>query len=323
MFGLRRNDRVVTFGASSCLGNANCPWSNLERAAEGKYDFFLLLGDTVYADGSNTVEDYRQVWEDALVEEGLAALMASTSVVATFDDHECRDGFSGCDAGSSWYNASMRAMREVIPMRVTQMKESVSGFRMWRKISWGSVVDVFVLDVRSERNLTRGLFVSKMQADWLKAELTASRAAFKVIMNPVPITDMSPLFGNVEATDRWQGYSKQRTDLLEAIDALREKGTKGIVWIAGDFHFGMVAKIGAEGKPGAEVTEVLVGPAGSFISPAIASNPLGNRVGGQFSMILDTWSFTEFTADPGNGTLRMRFIDDLGTPLEDIVLKMW
>ena len=48
-----RRSRVIRFGATSCLGG-NRPWPSLSVAAQQKYDFFCFLGDSVYADGSDT-----------------------------------------------------------------------------------------------------------------------------------------------------------------------------------------------------------------------------------------------------------------------------
>ncbi|MBT6488783.1 MAG: hypothetical protein HOK97_03410, partial [Deltaproteobacteria bacterium] len=75
--------RILRFGATSCLGGQNRPFPTLTRAAEEKLDFFLMAGDTVYADSSLTFGSYRNAWEDALSQQGLKDLFASTSVIAT------------------------------------------------------------------------------------------------------------------------------------------------------------------------------------------------------------------------------------------------
>ena len=51
--------RMVTFGATSCMGG-NLPWSTLTRAAEEQLDFFLLLGDTVYTNA----QSFDTAWSD-------------------------------------------------------------------------------------------------------------------------------------------------------------------------------------------------------------------------------------------------------------------
>merc|ERR1712196_699381 len=44
--------RIITIGATSCLGSANHPWENLQVAANQSLDIMLLLGDTIYADAN-------------------------------------------------------------------------------------------------------------------------------------------------------------------------------------------------------------------------------------------------------------------------------
>ena len=46
--------RIVRFGASSCVGRTQKPWPTLSRAAQERFDFFILAGDMVYADNSAT-----------------------------------------------------------------------------------------------------------------------------------------------------------------------------------------------------------------------------------------------------------------------------
>jgi len=80
--------KPIRFGASSCLGNTGT-LACLERAAEDELDFFVLLGDTIYGDSCHFLAEYRDKWDRQLTtREGLRALLASTGVYATWDDHE-------------------------------------------------------------------------------------------------------------------------------------------------------------------------------------------------------------------------------------------
>jgi hypothetical protein len=51
-------NRKIVFGATCCLGQTNSPWYNLAKAAEERLDFFLLLGDTTYADSSQSLTQF-------------------------------------------------------------------------------------------------------------------------------------------------------------------------------------------------------------------------------------------------------------------------
>ena len=228
--------RVLRFGATSCLGGANRPWPNLSRAAEAGLDFMLLAGDTVYADGSETVEDFRAVWGEAFAEEGLGDLSGATSLIATWDDHEIRNNWSSSRPGEEGlFNNARAAFHEALPWR---------GETLWRRLSWGKTLEVFVLDSRGERR--EGDYISTAQMDWLKGALVESEARFKLILNSVPITDMSSFYGDLSKEDRWQGFSDQRAELLNFID---ETGLIGVFFVSGDFHYGQIARVSESGEP--------------------------------------------------------------------------
>jgi alkaline phosphatase D len=66
------------------------------------------------------------------------------------------------------------------------------------------------------------------QKAWLKKQLTASDATWKVIINPVPVQALAFL-----PYDRWDGYAAERRELLEFI---RDNGLKNVVFLTTDFH---------------------------------------------------------------------------------------
>lgn len=299
--------RVVRFGATSCLGG-NEPWPTLSRAASGKLDFFLLLGDTIYADANGWGGlDHEASWDAGLQVDGLKDLTASTSVVATWDDHEVDNDWSWDDNGMPETALdALSAFRRAIPQRV-----GPDGSGIWRTLSWGDVLDLFVLDCRGER--LDGDYVSPEQLDWLMRELSASTARFKLICNSVPITDMRDVFFGVAADDRWDGYAHQRDAILDHIEI---QGISGVVWLAGDFHFGALTSVGRAGERGEDQWEVFCGPGGSFINPIAFLIPEGD----QFERVIPRWNVVLFEADADAGTLRLFFLADDGTVLLDRTL---
>src|SRR5262249_37949913 len=89
---------------------------------------------------------------------------------------------------------SSRAFHEYMPMR-TSIAETGRGYR---EISYGPLLDVFMLDMRSYRGPNaEGLdqtygpashFLGPRQVAWLKRELLNSRATWKVIAADMPIS---------------------------------------------------------------------------------------------------------------------------------------
>ncbi len=284
--------RLIRFGATSCLGG-NRPWPSMQHLAGEKLDFFCLLGDTSYADWNNpdgTVynrDHYEAKWESALAVDGLTELAASTSLIATWDDHEVQNNWA---PGSANAITARTAFGRALPI---DEKNSDS---IWRSLRWGDSVEVFVLDIRSERE--NGNYISVEQMNWLKDALTDSPCHFKIIMNSVPVTKLSII--PIGLADRWEGYPAQRSEILNHIT---DNSIGGVVWITGDYHFGAVSKIDPSG-PASELWEVMCGPGGSPINaaaPFLFSTP-------QVPIIVKTHNSVLFEADPDAGTLRFQFM---------------
>jgi alkaline phosphatase D len=300
--------RIVRVGATSCL-SGNQPWPNLSWAAAEDLDVFLFLGDAVYA-AATTLEEYREDWRAQMIQEGMKAVTARSAAIATWDDHEVANNWSMDALAEGQFEAALAAFRETFPQRIGP------GGGLWRSLSWGGIVDFFVLDCRSER--ADGRYISDAQMSWLKEALVASTARFKIILNSVPITDFEPMFGEIEVDDRWQGYPEERTEILSWI---RDEGVAGVLWVAGDLHFGQVSHVDVpgEGGPGAEAWEVLAGPSGSDINPLAA---LFVDETGQFPEIVSAWNYTRFTLDPGRGTITVAFIGDDAAVITETTLAV-
>jgi alkaline phosphatase D len=300
--------RVVVFGATSCLGG-NEPWPNLSVAATEALDFFCLLGDTIYNDQDPDPYDLDGKWSAALSTEGLRALTASTSVIATWDDHEVENNWSYDDPGTPELAAdALVAFRRGLPQGA-----GPDGSSIWRQLSWGPVLDVFVLDCRGERR--EGNYISVAQMDWLKAGLSASTARFKIILNSVPITDYTVLFGTAQDEDRWAGYPTQRSEILEHI---RDNAIGGVLWLSGDVHFAQVGRVDPPGGAGEGMWEVLPGPSGSFLNAVV------DLFGGdpQYPILFAAWNYARFTCDPDAGTVTVTFIGDDGGVIEETILSI-
>ena len=292
--------RVVTFGATSCLGG-NEPWPNLSHAADARYDFFCLLGDTVYADGADTPEDYAAFWDHAMRVQGMRDLSASTSLIATWDDHEIDNNWAWTEAGiAARFEAGLAAFSAHLPRSAGQGTAGI-----WRRLTWGTVLEVFVLECRAERDAAAGIYLSQAQLDWLKAGLSASPARFKIILNSVPITDLYDVVNTIAEDDRWSGFPEQREEILGHIAA---SGISGVLWVAGDVHFGAVCTVDPEGGTAAGQWEVIAGPSGSTLN--IAAELVQPTA--QFPVLFAAWNHTRFTCDPGLGTILVEFVGDDG-----------
>jgi alkaline phosphatase D len=311
--------RRVTFGATSCLGSSNPSFGSLHHAAAESLDFFLLLGDTVYADGSIDEQDYEAEWHAVLSHPAFRALAGSTSVVATWDDHEVSNNWvvDGDPDNPLWdvISPEQLAAATAVFQHALPQREGPGGSGVWRALSWGDVIDIVVLDCRGER--TDGRIVSEEQLAWALDTLRDSSATFKLLLSSVHLTDHLALFDVLQQEDRWQGYPEQRLPLVQACAEV-----PGVLVITGDMHYGGVQRLDPAGGPAADVWEIAAGPSGSSLFPVGAVADLLAEIPEQYEDLIEDWTTCLFDADPGTGTLTLRFVNDAGERVVERVLQV-
>ncbi len=302
--GERRDMRIAV---TCCLGRAGAPWQSMRLVAEQDPDLCILLGDTVYADGASTLTDYRGFWDEALETVGLHSMSLATSFVATWDDHEVANNWSW-DQHGDLVEPALAAFRESLPQRVGPNPD-----RVYRSLRWGDAVELIVMDCRTDRG--GGLYISEEQMAWVQDTLTTSTARFKLILNSVPIIDFTPWIGGLSADDRWQGYPDQRTELLSFIE---NAGLTGVLFLAGDMHFGSVCQVSGNGSVGDSLWEVMAGPGGSTINPMALLPPAWTD---QYDLVLPEWNTVILDLDPLTGEVLVRFVNDAGDVIGERLLE--
>src|SRR6201982_3812714 len=196
-------------------------------------DFFIHNGDTIYADGpivaekkmpngevwkslvieektkvAETLAEFRASYKYNLLDRNLRAFNLEIPTVAQWDDHEVTNNWwpgeplTRAEHQRRKYvekNALIlaargaRAFHEYLPTRQSAAEPG----RVYRKLSYGPLLDVFMLDMRSYRgpnaeNMQQtygpdAYFLGPTQVAWLKRELIASKATWKVICNDMPL----------------------------------------------------------------------------------------------------------------------------------------
>ena len=280
----------LIIGATSCI-KSGYSYAALARAAERTdLDAFIFLGDAVYTDGSSSVADFRSKWADGLGAPEYLALRGSTSLITQWDDHEVRNDWNGDTVDPKLRATARKVFLEHQPMR--------AGSKLWRKLSWGKTAELFVLDCRSERDAKNGNYISPEQLDWLTRGLVESQAVFKLVLNTVPIGSFDTPFFAPFNGDNWQGFPKQRNELLQAID---DSGVKGVIFLSGDFHLASSGQVSRSG-PGSTLPEFLVGPG------AQGPNPVPSYPGPpQWDFSSAVNNYTTFELDPLTGVATVRY----------------
>lgn len=253
---------VVRIGATSCTSDSYQPWEALVLTAGEEMDLFLHLGDQSYNDDAETLAEYRAEWRDTLTDPGYRAVYATTSMLATWDDHEIDNNWDPEEISTARLDAATTAYLETLAI------ESGPDRRLWRSYTWGDTLEIFVVDSRSERRPSGrtgddAQYLSPEQMTWLQDGLLESTAHFKVVMNSVPITNM-PNVWDLASGDRWEGYAADRDRLLDFITGNR---IENVWFLSGDFHVGFAAHVEPTSPAGA-MWEIAVGPGGNGPNPA-------------------------------------------------------
>ncbi len=144
-------------------------------------DFFIHSGDTVYADGpikaevdlpdgttwknlvtpakskvAETLEEYRGQYLYNLMDANLRAFNAEVPMLVQWDDHEVTNNWSDSKMlGDAYKERSIRvlaanaarAFHEMMPTAPTPEEPQ----RVYRKVAYGPLLDVFFLDMRTYR----------------------------------------------------------------------------------------------------------------------------------------------------------------------------
>jgi alkaline phosphatase D len=252
-------------------------------------DFFIHSGDHIYADlalqpevklpngeiwqnliveeklkSAETLSEFRANWKYNLLDKNLRAFNAEIPTISQWDDHEIMDNWWPEEPLTRTFHKRLkyseknalilmaranRAMREYLPI----LEEPTEPGRVYRKISYGPLLDVFMLDMRSYRGPNgenqqevygpETYFLGPQQVAWLKRELVASRATWKVFANDMPLALI-----RVYDPDRNWGYEAiaqgddgsplgRELEIADILSFIKHAGIKNTVWFTADVHY--------------------------------------------------------------------------------------
>ncbi|SFL69519.1 alkaline phosphatase D family protein [Shimia aestuarii] len=254
--------------------------------AKHRPDFFIHSGDTIYADGpmqdtvekngeviwknttlidekrkvAETLDEFRGQWKYNMMDAHVQAINAICPTFYQWDDHEVVNNWSPTRnlMGDDRYSEKSvhvlvaragRAFHEMTPIRHTPAEPG----RVYRKISYGPMLDVFFLDLRSYRAGNNDGMQTEMgpetvllgaeQLAWLKRSLAASKATWKVIACDMPIGlvvwDQWKTRSGVEAIANGDnGPAKGRElELADVLKFIKTEGIRNTVWFTADVHY--------------------------------------------------------------------------------------
>ncbi|MEA2918092.1 MAG: alkaline phosphatase [Bradyrhizobium sp.] len=239
---------------------------------ENRPDFFIHSGDHIYADCpvaaalklpngeiwrnivteeksavAHSLSQFRGNYKYNLLDENLRAFNAEVPMFAQWDDHEVSNDWSPVgtadetgyaeDGTSRLVARARRAFHEFVPIREIPKEAG----RVYRKIAYGPLFDVFLIDMRSYRDSTWNkrddasdtFILGPAQLAWLKRELASSDATWKVIAADLPIGLISE-----DAIALGDGPPQRREhEIADLLAFMKRAGVSNTVWLTADMHY--------------------------------------------------------------------------------------
>jgi alkaline phosphatase D len=219
---------IVSFCFGGDTRESYQPFTVMDAIRSQRPDFFLHLGDTIYADRGGSCHRLSEFWAKYRANRADAwsqLCFAETSAYVIWDDHEVEDDYL---PGNPLAPIGRKAFLDYWPIR----RHPGEPERIYRSFRWGQASELFLLDVRQYRDRKHGTMLGQAQKEWLFDQVARSQAIFKFIATAVPMAG--------GGRDRWDGYPNERAEILRY---LQQKKISGVVFLSADLHCAAITRI--------------------------------------------------------------------------------
>lgn len=237
------------------------PAPSLNAVARENPDMVVLLGDIDHGNPQN-LNEMRAMHRANRGDEKLSGqafrdnILGNFPVAYVWDDHDY--GGNNSDKNFSGRKQAIKAYNEYWPSYDRPRPED----GIWHKFSYGDLVEVFMLDLRSQRDPATYLDTAFVpdnerranrdklrydtcrslldgnacpsglpagQKEWFKDSLFNSSARWKIVVTSVTWNPTT------EKDEAWWDYKAEQLELMAYI---RTQGISGVVFVSGDIHTG-------------------------------------------------------------------------------------
>lgn len=205
---------------------------------------------------AETLAEFRGNYIYNLLDENVRRFNAQVPLLVQWDDHETTNNWypgemladdnrytvKSCDLLAA---RGKRALLEYMPMRW----DANDPERIYRSFNYGPNLDIFMLDERSYRGSNSANrqpvasaeteFLGNEQVRWLKSQLLASKATWKVIASDMPIGIIVP-----DGQTAFENFANgdgpplgRELELTELLRFIQQSNIKNVVWLTSDLHY--------------------------------------------------------------------------------------
>lgn len=301
----------------------------------------LMTGDQIYVDDLNLIapdREYKDIlnkYRAAFSQPNIQRLMSGTSTYMILDDHEIEDNWpaNASKSDGDLYRNAMAAYElyqvshsPAHPLTTNGDIDHATLEHYWYQFSDGDI-EWFVTDSRTRRNLSAEdrRILDEAQEQALLEWLSNSTARVKFVVTSVMFYPDRKLHGD----DAWKVFPEQRLRLLETI---RTRRIKNVVFISGDVHGSLTARLTHSEDPDFEVHTVVSSPlCNSKLLPYakastfILDQPLVRTAAGDYrheltSTVVSEDNFAHMVVDAGQ--IQVNYHDRDGKQLQSIVIPL-
>jgi alkaline phosphatase D len=272
--------REVRYGFVSCQMYEHGFFTAYRHLADEDLDVILHLGDYIYEYGADDhpaapggdarshgqavamdLAGYRLRHAVYRIDPDLQVAHAAAPWIVTWDDHDVANNYLDQGDPAAFHSrrvAAYQAYYEHLPLRASSVPQGPQ-MRVYRRLGYGNLMDLHVLDSRQYRNVPpvpggstivgperddpRRTILGDAQERWLADGLAGSTARWQIIAQQV---FFSPRFfppGDEIQLDSWDGFPANRQRLL---NTLRERRIRNPVVLTGDVHSSWAAELKAD-----------------------------------------------------------------------------
>lgn len=222
-------------------------------------DIVVMLGDSIYEHAkyknrkdesgfAENLEAYRNKYKYYLTDPFYKEARKLLPFVFIWDDHEVKNDYSGVEMLKNHpkqLNSAYQAFFEYTPIR------KIKKFRIYRNITIGNLLNLYLIDGRQYRDENpckvgevlnvpctlksyneNKTYLGKEQKEWLKTSLKDSSTTWNVLANNTMMME-SDFLGTIINYDEWDGYMKEKNELL---DFIYDNNIKNNLIFTGDLH---------------------------------------------------------------------------------------
>ena len=264
----------------SCANFAAGYYTAYGDAALQRPDLVVHLGDYIYEMGPRsgdlrpppsgkcrTLADFRRRYAQAHTDPDLQQAHAMSPWLVSFDDHEVEDNYAGevSDLGTPDFarlrSNAYRAWYENQPVSSVHAPRSDGSVRMFRRVTWGDLATLHVLDTRqyrsdqvcgkvgdcTERTDPARSILGAEQTAWLGKGLATSPQRWDLLAQQV---FFSRRYVDSSATrtgyfnDSWDGYAVSQQQVVGMMGPTAQgPGPRNAVVLTGDTHASWLSRV--------------------------------------------------------------------------------